>query len=294
MVSVKRKGGMTMNQDPFERAKKYCAVMDGSVSGSGGHNAAYRAACMFAVGFDLSKDQVFELLEDFNMKCAPKWSEKELRHKLKQAFKEKSNSNIVGFKLKENKTGWNSNNSGSFSEKESTVKTSDRIERKPLPWRGKVNVSNEVQNTRVSKMKRKVKSLPPHINSPSPNSLYIITPRIPSVLSVKEIEVKESIKEKAAKSEESVPEYPTEISDMKAAKYWARKGKLPVFTETLQNSSWHQRHEEGTRFIRKKRVGMHCVTFTWEMLVEFVHSPTGNFVLKDGQFVPYQQSNQES
>jgi replicative DNA helicase len=69
-----------------ERAAKYLAKMDASVSGSGGHNTAWRAACAMVQGFGLSPGDAFQLLaSDWNQRCKPPWSVKELNHKIKQA-----------------------------------------------------------------------------------------------------------------------------------------------------------------------------------------------------------------
>jgi KaiC/GvpD/RAD55 family RecA-like ATPase len=69
-----------------ERAARYLAKMDASVSGSAGHNTAWRAACAMIHGFNLSATQALLLLSsDWNARCKPPWSQKELLHKVKQA-----------------------------------------------------------------------------------------------------------------------------------------------------------------------------------------------------------------
>jgi replicative DNA helicase len=70
----------------MERAAKYLAKMDASVSGSSGHNTAWRAACAMIHGFNLDATQALALLSsDWNGRCKPPWSQKELLHKVKQA-----------------------------------------------------------------------------------------------------------------------------------------------------------------------------------------------------------------
>lgn len=71
----------------LERASKYVAVMPASLSGSGGHNAAFAAACALVKGFNLSVDQARPIMGEFNGRCAPAWSEREIEHKLIQADK---------------------------------------------------------------------------------------------------------------------------------------------------------------------------------------------------------------
>ncbi|MEQ1906751.1 MAG: phage/plasmid primase, P4 family, partial [Pirellulaceae bacterium] len=70
----------------LDRASKYIAKMDRSVEGSKGSNPMFYAACQLVRGFDLSDDEAFNLLlNEFNPRCEPPWSEKEIRHKIKDA-----------------------------------------------------------------------------------------------------------------------------------------------------------------------------------------------------------------
>lgn len=63
------------------------AVMPASVSGQGGHNAAFAVACVLVKGFDLSIDQARPLFLEFNQRCDPPWNAKEVDHKLNQAYR---------------------------------------------------------------------------------------------------------------------------------------------------------------------------------------------------------------
>jgi hypothetical protein len=77
------------DQDKIARARAYLAEIDGAVSGSGGHDVTFRAACSLVLGFDLTTEQAFQLLAtEYNPKCQPPWSEKELRHKVESANKQ--------------------------------------------------------------------------------------------------------------------------------------------------------------------------------------------------------------
>lgn len=71
----------------IDRARNYIAKMPAAVSGSGGHNATFHVACVLLQGFDLSMSDAASLLEEFNARCEPPWSERELEHKLRQADK---------------------------------------------------------------------------------------------------------------------------------------------------------------------------------------------------------------
>jgi archaellum biogenesis ATPase FlaH len=72
----------------IDRARKYLAKVPPAVSGSGGHNATFTAACTLVIGFALSQDDAYQLLAEWNMLCQPPWSERDLRHKLEDAAKQ--------------------------------------------------------------------------------------------------------------------------------------------------------------------------------------------------------------
>lgn len=72
-----------------ERARRYLAKLPPAISGSGGHNATYRAACVLRVGFDLPPDVAVRLLLEWNGGCQPSWSTKEIERKISQAERER-------------------------------------------------------------------------------------------------------------------------------------------------------------------------------------------------------------
>lgn len=71
--------------DVVERARRYVSKLDGAVSGSGGHNATIHVACVLVKGFDLSQGDALMLMREWNVKCSPAWSERELMHKVQSA-----------------------------------------------------------------------------------------------------------------------------------------------------------------------------------------------------------------
>lgn len=77
---------MTRELPSVERARAYVTRMPGAVSGAGGHDQTFAAACKL-VEFGLSPDEAWPLLLEFNQRCQPQWSERELRHKLEDAFR---------------------------------------------------------------------------------------------------------------------------------------------------------------------------------------------------------------
>jgi hypothetical protein len=70
-----------------ERCRAYLEKVPNAISGNGGHGATLRAACE-CFRFGLTESQAWDMLCWFNAsKCDPEWSERELRHKLKEGRK---------------------------------------------------------------------------------------------------------------------------------------------------------------------------------------------------------------
>jgi KaiC/GvpD/RAD55 family RecA-like ATPase len=78
-----------------ERARKYLDKLPPAISGSSGHNATFHAACVLVQGFGLSSDVALALLGEFNQRCSPPWSERELQHKISQAEKQPGERNYL-------------------------------------------------------------------------------------------------------------------------------------------------------------------------------------------------------
>jgi len=77
---------MTRELSSIDRARAYLAKMPDAVSGAGGHNQTFAAACKL-VKFGLTPDKAWPLLLEYNQRCQPQWSERELKHKLDDAFR---------------------------------------------------------------------------------------------------------------------------------------------------------------------------------------------------------------
>ncbi|HEY1378083.1 MAG TPA: hypothetical protein VGF55_14880, partial [Gemmataceae bacterium] len=72
--------------DVEARASAYLKKMPPAVSGQGGHSRAFAAARAAVYGFDLGREAGFRLLRDeYNLRCEPPWSERELWHKVNDA-----------------------------------------------------------------------------------------------------------------------------------------------------------------------------------------------------------------
>lgn len=69
-----------------ERARAYVARMPAAISGQGGHNATYNVARKLLKDMpDLPESSAWSILLEYNQRCEPPWSEKELRHKFDDA-----------------------------------------------------------------------------------------------------------------------------------------------------------------------------------------------------------------
>lgn len=69
-----------------DRAVAYLAKMDAAVSSQRGHDKLFKAACMMVKGFGLDEEEAVSiLLREYNPRCVPEWTEREVRHKVKDA-----------------------------------------------------------------------------------------------------------------------------------------------------------------------------------------------------------------
>lgn len=71
--------------DAYLQAQRYLKGVPGAVEGNGGDNHTYVVACRLVKGFDLSDSQALELMADWNAKCSPPWSERDLVDKIRHA-----------------------------------------------------------------------------------------------------------------------------------------------------------------------------------------------------------------
>lgn len=72
--------------DVKRRARDYLAQLPPAISGCRGHDTTFMAAC-WLVRFGLGNRDAMTLLREFNERCQPPWTEKELSHKLDDARK---------------------------------------------------------------------------------------------------------------------------------------------------------------------------------------------------------------
>lgn len=79
------------SSDVVRRAVAYLAECPPAISGSKGHDQTFAVAQALVNGFCLDTDTALQLLRDeYNPRCEPPWSEKELRHKVDSALQHPS------------------------------------------------------------------------------------------------------------------------------------------------------------------------------------------------------------
>jgi hypothetical protein len=76
---------ITATGNLIQRARAYVAKFPSAISGAGGHDQTFAVACAL-VKFGLSAADAWNVLLEFNARCVPPWSERELQHKLQDAF----------------------------------------------------------------------------------------------------------------------------------------------------------------------------------------------------------------
>ena len=81
--------------DVVARARKYLTRIPPAISGQGGHNATFYAACVLVLGFGLDRNDALSLLGEWNGGCNPPWSDRELEHKIDQAMKQDGERNYL-------------------------------------------------------------------------------------------------------------------------------------------------------------------------------------------------------
>lgn len=71
--------------DPRERAARYLRTVDAARAGCHGDARTFRVCCRLARGFGLSDEEAMDVLREWNARCEPPWSERELLQKLANA-----------------------------------------------------------------------------------------------------------------------------------------------------------------------------------------------------------------
>ena len=76
---------VTNSNSLLERARAYVEKMPPAIAGQGGSDATFNVAKALCHDFALSQAEAVPIMQEFNARCVPPWSEKELLHKLADA-----------------------------------------------------------------------------------------------------------------------------------------------------------------------------------------------------------------
>ncbi|NBO52236.1 MAG: hypothetical protein EBU83_02200 [bacterium] len=77
---------MSALPSPIERARLYARACPPAISGSGGHSTTFQLAVALAHGFNLNESDCWDILNEWNAGCQPPWGERDLRHKMRDAY----------------------------------------------------------------------------------------------------------------------------------------------------------------------------------------------------------------
>lgn len=69
-----------------ERICRYLSACPPAISGSNGHGQTFSIACNLYNGFAMTQQELEYWLSQYNTRCQPPWSERELAHKVQQAM----------------------------------------------------------------------------------------------------------------------------------------------------------------------------------------------------------------
>jgi hypothetical protein len=74
-----------LSLDVVERARRYVARIEPAIAGQHGDLHTFRVCCRIVRGFALSDEEALAVLTEWNLRCEPPWSERELRDKITRA-----------------------------------------------------------------------------------------------------------------------------------------------------------------------------------------------------------------
>jgi hypothetical protein len=75
------------SDDHLERARRFLRSVEPAVAGQCGDLRTFRVCCRVVRGFALSDDEAFSVLRDWNARCEPPWSDRDLQEKVQNARK---------------------------------------------------------------------------------------------------------------------------------------------------------------------------------------------------------------
>jgi RepB DNA-primase from phage plasmid len=73
--------------DRAARARRFLQLVAPAIAGQHGDLRTFRICCRIVRGFDLSDDEALSVLSEWNARCEPPWSDRDLRNKVSNARK---------------------------------------------------------------------------------------------------------------------------------------------------------------------------------------------------------------
>jgi hypothetical protein len=83
--TMPRTAGRRRTADVIDRARRYLAALPPAIAGQHGDLHTFKVCCRVVRGFALTDAEAFPLLVEWNARCQPPWSERDLQDKLRRA-----------------------------------------------------------------------------------------------------------------------------------------------------------------------------------------------------------------
>ena len=88
-----------MIENLAKRVAGYLEKLPPGIAGQLGHASTFRAASVLVHGFALGEEEAMDFLENYNARCLPPWSKRELRHKIRTAARARNHQHERGYLL---------------------------------------------------------------------------------------------------------------------------------------------------------------------------------------------------
>lgn len=85
--------------NPTDQARRYLEKCEPAISGQNGHGQTFSVACILVQEFGLSVEEARPLMDEFSARCQPRWTSREIEHKLRDAEKAKTPAQGRGFRV---------------------------------------------------------------------------------------------------------------------------------------------------------------------------------------------------
>lgn len=164
--------------DTHERAATYISKMEPSISGSGGHKAAYKVAMVLCADFRLSPEDALPLMLVWNDTCTPPWTEKELMSKLKKAHSSPKNPHKDKSQSTSNHGSKTVNGIQITSARPKYITPTPRTIEAQLQPEAIRNIANTVRNTVNSHFLTNISPVDPTLITPHQYLSYLFNPQI--------------------------------------------------------------------------------------------------------------------